>query len=391
VHPVIVLIFHAPASPDAGPLAHAFTATRIALAAVHRAGFLAAGAADVRIIAEAADRTFGERLRSAAAALPAHAGAVILGSGSLPLASAADRRRLVAVAAGDAGAALANNRYSGDVVALPDARRVLAAVPDLPGDNALPRWLAERAGLHVTDLRGRWQLQADLDGLADLVLLARSRHCPPGLRALATADDARLEPFRATLAAVEAVGEDRRAELVVTGRLSADGLAHLERATACRVRALVEERGLRAASWLAQGPRATEPAASGLGGAADRPPASVLGLLLDAGGPGALGAVLTRLGDGAIVDTRVLLAHGRGADERAWPRLEDRLASDLLLPDRIADPWLRALTESALAAPIPVLLGGHSLVGPGLRLLFPTVRHGRNRGAGRVPDAGSAR
>jgi hypothetical protein len=63
-----------------------------------------------------------------------------------------------------------------------------------------------------------------------------------------------------------------------------------------------------------------------------------------------------------------VLAHRLGADEGAWPVAEDRFASDLLLPDRIADPWLRDLTTSALEAPIPVLLGGHTLVGPGVRL-----------------------
>jgi hypothetical protein len=64
----------------------------------------------------------------------------------------------------------------------------------------------------------------------------------------------------------------------------------------------------------------------------------------------------------------VLLAHRLGASERAWPSTEDRFASDLLLPDRVRDPWLRALTQAAVDAPVPILLGGHSLVGPGLRL-----------------------
>jgi hypothetical protein len=39
-----------------------------------------------------------------------------------------------------------------------------------------------------------------------------------------------------------------------------------------------------------------------------------------------------------------------------------------LLPSRVADQWLRELTASAVAARIPILLGGHTLVGPGLRL-----------------------
>ena len=65
----------------------------------------------------------------------------------------------------------------------------------------------------------------------------------------------------------------------------------------------------------------------------------------------------------------MLLAHRLGADESAWPAPEDRYASDLLLAERIGDPWLRALTASARSARIPILLGGHTLVGPGVRFV----------------------
>ena len=70
---------------------------------------------------------------------------------------------------------------------------------------------------------------------------------------------------------------NRRAELLVAGRVSASTLRWLERGVACRVRALVEERGLRAATRLAQAARH---------GAGQRPPRSVLGELLDRDGPG---------------------------------------------------------------------------------------------------------
>ncbi|HXR27332.1 MAG TPA: hypothetical protein VN771_05665, partial [Candidatus Baltobacteraceae bacterium] len=73
--------------------------------------------------------------------------------------------------------------------------------------------------------------------------------------------------------------------------------------------------------------------------------------------------------DGAILDSRVLLADRLGPDEARWPSAEDRYASDLLRAEAIADPWLRDLTASAAGAPIPILLGGHTLVGPGLRVL----------------------
>ena len=98
-------------------------------------------------------------------------------------------------------------------------------------------------------------------------------------------------------------------------------------------------------------------------------PASILGLVLDRDGPGSLATHLARLADAAIVDSRVLLAHRLGADEAGWPSAEDRFASDLLLADAIADPWLRELTASAAGATIPILLGGHTLVGPGVRLV----------------------
>jgi hypothetical protein len=92
-------------------------------------------------------------------------------------------------------------------------------------------------------------------------------------------------------------------------------------------------------------------------------------MLVDRDGPGALGGLLAQLADAAVVDTRVLMAHRWGADEAGWPSAEDRFAADLLLPDRIADPWLRSIVAGLRDAPIPILAGGHSLVGPGIRLL----------------------
>jgi DNA-binding transcriptional ArsR family regulator len=262
----------------------------------------------------------------------------------------------VAAAGDERRVALANNRYSADVVAIAHAES-LTEVPDLPGDNALPRWLEEVAGYEVSDLRRRWRLAVDIDGPLELVLLGDRGPADVDLRLLET-----------RLAQMRGVAADRRAELVVSGRTSPATLKWLEKAAAARVRAFVEERGLRAASRLAQ----EEMPSSGT-----RPPASLLGALLDRDGPGSLGEHLTRLGDAAIVDSRVLLAHRLGPDETTWPAPEDRFASDLLLSDRIADPWLRDLTASAVASRIPILLGGHSLVGPGVRLLLGPPRRWR--------------
>jgi hypothetical protein len=282
-------------------------------------------------------------------------GAVVLGSGAIPLATSADRRRFVDVAGGNGRRALANNRFSADVVAFSCAE-ALRELPDLPSDNALPRWLEEVAGFEVRDLRRRSRLGIDLDGPLDLVLTGRAVRVPRPVD---------LRPLMARLNAVGAVAADRRAELLVAGRTSAATLAWLEGGVPARVRALVEERGLRAASRLAQ----AEP-----GQRSARPPFSALGALLDRDGPDAFGELVSHLADAAVVDTRVLLAHRFGPDERGWPPPEDRFASDLLLPGRIADPWLRALTSAATAAPVPILFGGHTLVGPGLRLVLKGSR-----------------
>jgi hypothetical protein len=347
---VTVWILHPKPGATAGPLEHWVAAERARIAERHRAGFLQAGAASARIVSGAPDDTpFGARLRELVReAMPLSGGVVVLGSGAVPLATADDRLVFVDAAATDAPVALANNRYSSDIVAIACADRLLA-VPDLPADNALPRWLEEVAGYEVRDLRGRWRLAIDIDGPLELLLLGRDP--------VASVADVAL--VRDRFAGVATVAADRRAELVVAGRVSTGTLRWLEGGAAGRVRALVEERGMRASTELA------------MAGAppGQRPPASVLGLLLDRDGPGSLGGHLERLGEAAVVDTRVLLAHRSGADERRWPEAEDRFASDLLLSHRVRDPWLRELTASAAAARIPVVLGGHSVVGPGLRLI----------------------
>ena len=93
-------------------------------------------------------------------------------------------------------------------------------------------------------------------------------------------------------------------------------------------------------------------------------------MLLDTQGPDALGGIVAQLADAAIIDSRVLLAHRLGADERSWPSAEDRFASDLLLADAVSDPWLAALTRAAAESPVPIQLGAHTLIGPGVRLLL---------------------
>ena len=95
--------------------------------------------------------------------------------------------------------------------------------------------------------------------------------------------------------------------------------------------------------------------------ASPTPPRSLLGLHADAVGPSALIDSLAELADAVIFDTRPLFAHLNWAASRA-----DRFAADLGDPNAIANPQLRQFTKAAITAPIPIALGGHSLVSGGL-------------------------
>jgi hypothetical protein len=342
---VAVRIFHPEAAHGAGPFEQQLAAARLVVARRHDAAFRRAGANNVAIEAGPPDgRSFGDRIREVVAR-ERPAGIVVLGSGALALATTRDLRAFVEAAGSADRVALANNRYSADAIAVACAESLLQ-VPDLPSDNALPRWLAEVGGYDVRDLSGRWRLGVDLDSPLDVALIG--------------ADSPSFEFVREQLAAVRAVATDRRAEIVVAGRTSATTMRWLETHVPARVRLLAEERGLRASSSLAL--RGGVPAAS------SRRPRSIIGIVLDRDGPDALGAVVEELGEAAVIDTRVLIAHRFGANESVWPSAEDRFGSDLLLPDGIRDRWLRALTVAAREARIPIVLGGHTLVGPGLRL-----------------------
>ncbi len=351
--PVTVLVLAPAPDAAAGPLERLLDIARDALIDWHRAGFLAAGASDVVVRREPPDDTpFGTRLRRIVGELRP-GGLVVLGAGAIPLATALDRRALVDAAARDVPYALVNQRYSADVTALAQAWPTLRHVPDLDTDNVLPRWLAEIAGVPVADLARRRRLAMDVDTPLDVVLLEGT-----AVASVLPSLDARVAGVAgASLDALRRLAANPGAELLVAGRTSAADLGWQERRTRSRSRALVEERGLRTAA-----------AGALVGRPNRRPPRSLLGELLDCDGPDQLGRLVAGLADGALIDSRVLIAHRFGPDTSAWPPAGDRFASDLLLPDRVADPWLRALTRAAADASVPIQLGGHSLVGPGLRL-----------------------
>ena len=194
-----------------------------------------------------------------------------------------------------------------------------------------------RASPGVTSGASPWT-RFDVDTTLDLALLRLATRLP-GTRPLDGSlrgflEMARLPGDRSLeVPHLERIGEvirDRSAELVVAGRVPLSTWQELETETACRVRCLVEERGMRSAR---------DP---------DSHPRSILAALMARSSPADLIAELARLGDAVVLDTRVLMASVAGSsDASSWPPDEERFASDFGDHGRVATPWLRELTEAA--------------------------------------------
>lgn len=265
-----------------------------------------------------------------------------------------------------AGEAVTNNRFSTDAfVVAGDLERALAALEPCPTDNAAARHL-EEAGFRIRDLASQPWSRFDVDTPLDLALLRLAAGLPgtrtldgtlAGFLAMATLPGGRRLELR-HLAALGEVVRSRDAQLVVAGRASGNAVTYLETESACRIRWFIEERGMRSAP--------------------DQRPHSLVGDWVRERGAADLVSELASLGDAVILDSRVVMASLAGsADAEAWPPEEERFASDFLDAERVATGWLVDLTAAAAAASVPVVLGGHTLVSDGLRLVVDAAWLGR--------------
>jgi hypothetical protein len=265
-----------------------------------------------------------------------------------------------------AGAAHASEAPDGTTRLGPNLERALDRLEACPSDNGAVRCL-ESGGFRSRDLADVPWSRFDVDTPLDLALLRLATHLP-GTRPLEAAIAGYLEMARPPRDAelrvpeLERIGRvirDPTRQLVVAGRIPSSVLRELETEAACRVRAFVEERGMRSAR--------------GAG-----PPRSILARWVQEQGAAALVAELEALGDAVILDTRVVMAALGGSSESdAWPPREERFASDFADPAPIQTPWLRELVEAARASRVPFLFGGHSLVSDGIRLIVAAAWLGR--------------
>jgi len=239
---------------------------------------------------------------------------------------------------------IANNFYSTDFAAFAPAKAINSIEPStLTLDNDLAWRLVKRAGLSCKELPRSAATQLDVDTPTDLMTLKPHPGVGPHTRRY-------LDSLELDTSHIEQSLEfftDRDAEVLVAGRVSASTWAYLESETACRVRLFSEERGMRASGRQARGEAL-----------------SLLGFYLEEVGLERFFATLAEMSQAVFLDSRVIFAH-----RRMWPSAADRFYSDLRQAEKISDPWVRRFTEAAIAAPIPIVLGGHSLVSGGLYAL----------------------
>lgn len=286
----------------------------------------------------------------------------VMGSGAVPLLGSEEFRFIVEQLDARDARFVTNNFFSADITAWTPGEAI-EHVAAVARDNVLPRRLRDDAGLAPVILPRTTATQFDLDTPSDLAVLALTPGLQPGLAGAAAAATGTAERYRRFLPLLC----DRTAQVVVAGRVGAMTWQYLERETACRVRMFSEERGLATAE---PGYRAH----------------SVLGFLLEEVGIQRFFERIALLGDALVLDTRVIEAH-LGLE----PAREDRFQSDLLNDAAIEDDFLRRFTEGAANAPIPVLLGGHSLVAGGLMAINDVAWQENDRRlagpAGSVPRA----
>ena len=284
---------------------------------------------------------FGESLRQLIRDFGIEA-PLYVGGGAAPLLG----ERALAALAGrltrSPNAVIANNLYSADLVAFhPGAAIEQISLPTI--DNPLAQRLRLEAALRAVELPRNAATQFDVDTPVDLAILAclprLDGHLGNYVRGLAL-DTSHIEAALALLT-------DHQAEVLVAGRVGSQVWRYLERQTACRVRLYSEERGMRADGREEAGQVR-----------------SLLGRELSRLGPEEFFRELAEMCDAILLDSRVLFAHA------GWRLTEsDRFWSDLLRPDQIEHEGLRQFTRAAAGAPVPVVLGGHSLVSGGLYAL----------------------
>lgn len=237
---------------------------------------------------------------------------------------------------------MVNNPQSPDLIAFGPATAIdRIQLPE--SDNVLGHLLRE-AGLPRVLMRNTASINFDIDTPGDLLVLAVLSGVGPRTREALDRLELDLDRVRAAQRVFSKVG----AELALIGRVSPSVALFINANFPLRLRIFSEERGMRALGRVERGEVR-----------------SLVALALEEWGPEAFFDHLASVAEVAFFDTRVWMAHAR-----LDPSEADRFHSDLGQVELINHPKLRRFTAAAFRCPIPVILGGHSLVAGGLWALI---------------------
>ncbi|NPV53957.1 MAG: hypothetical protein HPY71_10590 [Firmicutes bacterium] len=286
---------------------------------------------------------------------------IYMGGGAGALLARDEMQRVVQCLASSSGIIVTNNFFSSDIIGLNPASAILMEDEDLPAtDNGLAMILQLKRGLALVRMEETTGTVFDVDTPADAMILGLH----PDIGPRARVELAHFNDRRPCLERAMEVLRTPMAGVGLFGRVNPLTVLHLNRNTQCRVRVLSEERGMKALDI-------TTGAGEDSGRVRGRV-RTLLGFLFEAsGGPEGFFRALAEVCDAAFIDTRILFYHLGIAASRA-----DRFNSDLGRAGLVADPLVRAITGAAvvMSQHKPILLGGHSLVNGGIRILTDIVK-----------------
>ena len=278
-------------------------------------------------------------------------GYVYFGAGSGPLLTSTDIQILSKLLGNaDPNSCVTNNRYSADFFGVRPTNILESLNPPPVSDNNVPIRLIDENKTSVIEMTRSASTQFNIDVPSDLATLSLIKSSGPKLKAFIAQENAVLN---------HAVNAQWRAsqhflrkdsEVFIYGRTSSRVWSYLETETACKIRIISEERGLKSAPKEHQA-------------------RSILAYLIQVyGAQEVFCKLLPQFCSAAFIDLIPIIEHMELTCSR-----NDRFSADLLNHNDIENEILREIIVAITESPIPIAVGGHSLVGSSLELLNQLV------------------